>query len=38
MADLCLQAGSGYYVYGDPAYALHVYVLRGLNGALTPAE
>jgi hypothetical protein len=40
MADLCLQAGSGYYVHGDPAYALHlhIYVLRGLTGALTPAE
>jgi hypothetical protein len=38
MADLCLQANGAYYVYGDPAYALNIYVLRGLKGALTPAE
>ena len=38
MARLCNRAGSIYYLWGDPAYPLSRYVLRGYKGAMSPAE
>ena len=38
MANLVRDEGSHFYVYGDPAYALSMYVLRGFKGAMTPLQ
>ena len=35
---LAYWAGKLFYVYGDPAYALSKYVLRGWKGAMSPAQ
>ena len=35
MARLVANEGSPYYVYGDPAYALTRYILRGHKGAMS---
>jgi len=37
MARLVAQEGNPYYVYGDPAYALSQYILRGQKGAMSAA-
>ena len=38
MAALCALEGSPFYVYGDPAYSLSQYILRGYKGAMTPQQ
>lgn len=38
MAALVRDEASHFYVYGDTAYALSQYVLRGFKGAMTPAQ
>ena len=38
MSDLCRRTGSFFYVYGDPAYRLSRFVLRGFKGGATPAQ
>lgn len=38
IAQLCGMEGSAFYVYGDPAYALSQYILRGLKGAMSPMQ
>ena len=38
MHQLCATAGHHYYVYGDPAYALTRYVMRGYKGVMTPRQ
>ena len=38
MARLCVLAGASFYVYGDPAYPLGRYLLRGFKGAMTVAQ
>jgi len=38
MAALVAAEGLPFYVYGDPAYALSQYILRGFKGAMTPAQ
>lgn len=38
MEALCRHEGTIYYVYGDPAYTLSRYILRGYKGAMTAAQ
>ena len=38
MAQLVGLAGAPYYLYGDPAYPLSMYILRGYKGAMTAAQ
>ena len=38
MAALCRVTRRHYYVYGDPAYPMGRYVLRGFKGAASPAQ
>ena len=38
MATFCAAAGGHYYIYGDSAYPLHQYLLRGLKGVMTPQQ
>lgn len=38
MATLCAAEGRPYYVYGDPAYSLSQFILRGFKGAMTPQQ
>jgi len=38
MHRFCRDAGHHYYVYGDPAYALCRYIMRGFKGAMTPQQ
>ena len=38
MRAFCRAAGGHYYVYGDPAYALSRYVMRGSKGTMTPQQ
>ena len=38
MATLCATLGLALYVYGDPAYPLSQYVLRGFKGLMTPQQ
>ena len=38
MAALVAAEGAAFYVYGDPAYALSQYILRGFKGAMSPAQ
>ena len=38
MRQLCALTGSNYYVYGDPAYPLCRFILRGYKGACTAAQ
>ena len=38
MAQLVASEGRPFYVYGDPAYGLCQYILRGYKGAMTPAQ
>ena len=38
MASLVASEGAPFYVYGDPAYALCQYILRGIKGSMTPAQ
>ena len=33
MRDLCQAENKHFYVYGDPAYRLSLYILRGYKGA-----
>ena len=35
IARLCLRAGAPYYVYGDPAYPLTQYIMRGFKGPMS---
>lgn len=38
LEQLCNDAGAHFYVYGDPAYPLTPYIMRGLKGPMTPVE
>ena len=38
MATLCATLGVALYVYGDPAYPLCQYLLRGFKGLMTPQQ
>ena len=38
MEQMCNNLNEEYYVYGDPAYPLCQYILRGFKGLMTPAE
>uniref|UniRef100_A0A6U7DUP4 DDE Tnp4 domain-containing protein n=1 Tax=Haptolina brevifila TaxID=156173 RepID=A0A6U7DUP4_9EUKA len=38
MAALVATEGQPFYVYGDPAYSLSQFILRGFKGAMTPAQ
>jgi hypothetical protein len=38
LAHLCQLAGAPFYVYGDPAYPLTKYILRGFKGPMTALQ
>ena len=38
MAAFCAAAGGNYYLYGDPAYPLNQYLLRGFKGPMTAQQ
>ena len=38
MAALVAAAGEHYYLYGDPAYPLHRFLLRGFKGAMSAQQ
>ena len=38
MQQFCLTAGRHFYVYGDPAYALSRWIMRGFKGVMTPEQ
>ena len=38
MATLCTTLGVALYVYGDPAYPMSQYLLRGFKGLMTPQQ
>ena len=38
MATLCATLGLALYVYGDPAYPMSQYLLRGFKGLMTPQQ
>jgi hypothetical protein len=38
MQQLTLMARHHYYVYGDPAYSLSQWIMRGFKGVMTPQQ
>ena len=38
MRSFCHLAGGNYYVYGDPAYPMCPWIMRGFKGAMTPRQ
>ena len=38
MATFCATLGRPYYLYGDPAYPLNQYLLRGFKGPMTAQQ
>ena len=38
MGQFVHAAGAHYYLYGDPAYPLHRFLLRGFKGAMSPQQ